>query len=594
VAFKGGTEKSIGSQLVKRGVINEAQLKEVLEKQKLSGKIFGEVLVSLEYATEEQVCEALSEQIDIPFVDVSTHPVEEKVVKIFPESFLREHLALPLFKISESVTVVMADPVNIRIVDRLRFISRCEIEPLLGSASAIKQALDKYFGQAGSSEGTMLDIQLQGSAKRQLTRSTSQGARSPSITRKSGSAGTASREEQVAGLVAAAENAPVVKLVDSIIEKAVENRASDIHIEPEEDKTFVRYRIDGVLYDVPPPPKHLEPAVISRIKIMGNMDIAERRLPQDGRVQMSCKGKDVDLRVSSFPTIYGENLALRVLDKSTVILKLEDLGFDKQNLSRFSELLDRPHGIILVTGPTGCGKTTTLYAALRTLNAVEQNIITLEDPVEYRIKRVRQCQVDAKAGLTFATGLRSILRQDPDVVLIGEIRDVETAEIAVHAALTGHLVFSTLHTNDAAGALTRLSDMGVEQFLIASSVIGILAQRLVRTVCPKCRKAYQASPEILKDLGLSEKKDLSLYRAPGCEECKKTGYLGRTGVHEFLKVSDPMRELIIKKRSSAELRDQAIKEGMVTLRQSGIEKILKGKTSVEEILRITEHNLELS
>ncbi|MBI3332490.1 MAG: type II/IV secretion system protein, partial [Candidatus Omnitrophica bacterium] len=369
--------------------------------------------------------------------------------------------------------------------------------------------------------------------------------------------------------------------------------ASDIHIEPEEKGTFLRYRIDGVLYDGAPPPKQWEAAIISRIKIMAGMDIAERRLPQDGRIQVRYSDTEVDFRVSTFPTIYGENISIRVLDKSAILLKLEDLGFEPKVLARFKELLNIPHGILLVTGPTGCGKTTTLYSALRTINAVEKNVITLEDPVEYRIGRIRQAQVDAKAGLTFANGLRSILRQDPDIILIGEIRDLETSEIAIHAALTGHMVFSTLHTNDAPGALTRLVDMGVEPFLAASSVAAVLAQRLVRRLCPKCKEPYPATPEILKSLGVdsTEGKKITLYRAKGCAECKETGYRGRTGTYELMETSDVIRDLLLKKSSSRALKEQAVAQGMMTLRRAGVIKVLAGVTTVEEVLRVTESEL---
>jgi len=588
------TGKLIGQQLVKKEIITEAQLKEAGEKQRLSGRMLGEVLITLGFATEDQVTEALAEQLGIPFMDVSTYDIDKEVVSRFPEEFLREHLVIPLFKVEKAVTMAMVDPLNIRVVDRLRFISHCEIEPIFGTKTAIQQALDRFFGSAGSLEKVMEDIQTQ-----KVTSTPSISAKParkgpPSVQTGAGQgAPQAVASEQVTGLIAAAENAPIVKLVDTIIHQALENRASDIHIEPESDTTYLRYRIDGVLYDVPPPPKHLEPAVISRIKIMANMDIAERRLPQDGRVQLALENKEVDLRVSTFPTIYGENISMRVLDKSAIQLTLDELGFEKENLKGFSELVDRPHGILLVTGPTGCGKTTTLYGALRTVDAIQKNVITLEDPVEYRLGRVRQAQVDVKAGLTFANGLRSILRQDPDIVLIGEIRDLETSEIAIHAALTGHMVFATLHTNDAPGALTRLVDMGVEPFLAASSVVGVLAQRLVRTLCGKCKESYAPSPEVLKSLDmLVSSKKLTFYQSKGCDACKQTGYRGRTGVFELMKTSDAARALLLKKASSLEIRDQAIKDGMVSLRLAGVKKITRGITSVEEILRVTERDIQ--
>ncbi len=583
----------IGEQLVKKNVITAAQLKEAIEQQQLTGRLVGEVLVSMGHATEDQVTEALSEQVGIPFMDMSTFELDEQVLSRFPEELLREHTVLPLCNISNTVTAAMADPLNIRIIDRLRFISRCEIQPVFGTKTAIQQALDRYYGRKDSLERTIRDLGVQDivapqAGPRPARMERREAAERP---RPAGDGGPAT-EDQLTGLIAAAENAPVVKLVDAVIRQAVESRASDIHLNPEEDKTFLRFRIDGVLYDMPPPPKTLEAAIVSRIKIMANMDIAERRLPQDGRIQVQLGGREVDLRVATFPTIHGENVALRVLDKGTVALTLEDLGFDHVTLVRFEALLQRPHGILLVTGPTGCGKTTTLYGALRTVNAVEKNIITLEDPVEYRLPRIRQCQVDVKAGLTFANGLRSILRQDPDIILIGEIRDLETAEIAIHSALTGHLVFSTLHTNDAPGALTRLVDMQVEPFLVASSVIGVLAQRLVRTLCMACREPYAASPEVLESLGLSPSQPLRLYRTKGCEACRQTGYRGRSGVFELMPASEAIQALLLKKSASTEIREQAIREGMVTLRNAGVAKALAGITAVEEVLRVTEHDFE--
>ena len=398
-------------------------------------------------------------------------------------------------------------------------------------------------------------------------------------------------ERAVENLASAAEKAPVIKLVDTILAQAVENRASDIHFEPEEQSCHLRYRVDGILYDVPSPPKNLEAAIISRFKIMAGLDIAERRLPQDGRFKMTSGNKEVDFRISTFPTIYGENVVIRVLDKGAITLTMEQLGFSKETLTRFKTLLARPNGIILVTGPTGCGKTTTLYAALRTVDAIQSNVITLEDPVEYRIPRIRQSQIDVKAGLTFANGLRSIVRQDPDVIMIGEIRDLETAEIAIHAALTGHLVFSTLHTNDAPGAMTRLMDMGVEPFLVASSVIGVIAQRLVRTLCP-CKERYEPTPEVLKRLGLKEMPKQSLIsRVKGCDDCKRTGYRGRTGIYELLQTTETIRDMTIHKVTAAELRDQAVRDGMVALKEAGIVRVLEGVTTFEEVFRVAEWGL---
>ncbi len=580
---------------MQRGVITSEQLRGAMEKQKLSGSLLGEILVADGVITESQAVEALSEQLGLPFMNVESYEIEKVVLSLFPEKLLREHVAIPLFRVNNTVTVAMADPLDLRTVDRLRFISRLEIEPVFGASSSINKALDRHYGKSGSLADVMRDIKADGDL---ATRTQAAGQReSAAVTdektpTRAGQVETAAvGTEQVEGLISAAEKAPIIKMVDTILRQAVDNRASDIHFEPDEQACYLRYRVDGILHDVPPPPKRLEAAIISRLKIMAELDIAERRLPQDGRFQIKFSDREVDFRISTFPTIHGENVAIRVLDKGSVMLTLEQVGFLPAVLPKFRELIARPNGIILVTGPTGCGKTTTLYAALRMVDAVQLNVITLEDPVEYRMARIRQSQVDAKAGLTFANGLRSIVRQDPDVIMIGEIRDLETAEIAIHAALTGHVVFSTLHTNDAPGAMTRLIDMGVEPFLVASSVIGVVAQRLVRTLCDECKERYDPSPEALVPLGLKDMpKGAKIYRAnpKGCEECRETGYRGRTGVFELLETTDTVREMTIRKASSAELHTQAIRDGMITLRKAGVAKVVEGVTTIEEVLRVTE------
>ena len=370
--------------------------------------------------------------------------------------------------------------------------------------------------------------------------------------------------------------------------KAVREGASDIHIEPEEDTLKTRFRVDGVLHEVSAPPKHLQSAIISRIKIKANLDIAERRAPQDGRFTLKMEGREIDIRVSCMPTIYGENVVLRILDVSSALLDFKDTGFSEDILEKYQKLIFHPHGMILVTGPTGCGKTTTLYVSLDKINTVEKNIITIEDPVEYKLPGIRQMQVNPKVDLTFANGLRSILRQDPDVIMVGEIRDFQTAEIAIHAALTGHLVFSTLHTNDAAGALTRMIDMGVEPFLIPSSVIGVLAQRLVRTICKGCREEYTPTQEELEDIGLMKELGVKFYRGKGCPKCMNTGYKGRIGIFELMIMDENIRKLTIAKASHEEVKKQAVASGMITLKQDGIKKIKEGITTVEEMLRVTQ------
>jgi len=591
--------KLIGEQLLHKELITSDQLRTAMDKQKLSGRPLGEILVADGILTEAQVVEALSEQLGVPFMDVESYEIEQSVLSIFPQRFLREHTALPLFRVNNTVTVAMADPLDVRTVDRLRFLVGCEVEPVFGTSMAITKMLDRHYGSTASLEEAIQETKA--IVQEQPLKPTAPATK-PHAREAAGPPGTANvvaeamaaTSERVEGLVAAAEKAPIIKLVDMILKQAVDNRASDIHFEPEDEHCYLRYRIDGILYDVPPPPKRLEAAIISRLKIMANLDIAERRLPQDGRFQLKLENREVDFRISTFPTIYGENVAIRVLDKRAVILTLDQLGFLPTVLTKFQALATRPNGIILVTGPTGCGKTTSLYGALRTIDAIQRNVITLEDPVEYRIARIRQSQIDTKAGLTFANGLRSIVRQDPDVIMIGEIRDLETAEIAIHAALTGHLVFSTLHTNDAPGAITRLVDMGVEPFLVASSVIGVLAQRLVRSLCDQCKERYTITPEVLTALQLKESpKGATPARTKGCEECKQTGYRGRTGVFELLEMTEAMRELTIHKASSAKLLSQAVRDGMVTLRQAGVTKVLEGITSLEEILRVTERDFTL-
>jgi type IV pilus assembly protein PilB len=574
----------LGEQLVQKGLISSEQLRTAIEKQRLSGRLLGEVLMEDGMVTELQLVEALSEQLEIPFVDVESYEIEQTVLSRFPEQFLREHLAIPLFEVNKVVTVAMADPLDVRTVDRLRYLSRCEIDPAFGTPTAITKALDRCYGTAGSIDDVIKELQAPGA----LSRSAPTSPSGPPAVREP----IPATREQIEGLVAAADQIPIIRLVNSILTQAVEQRASDIHLEPEEQTCHLRYRVDGILYDAPPPQKHLEAAITSRFKIMSGLDIAERRIPQDGRFQVRCGNRDVDFRLSTFPTIYGENVAIRVLDKSAIILSLSQLGFLMETLERFEALITRPNGIILVTGPTGCGKTTTLYGVLRTIDAVQRNVITLEDPVEYRITRVRQSQIDVKAGLTFANGLRSIVRQDPDVIMIGEIRDLETAEIAIQAALTGHVVFSTLHTNDAPGALTRLIDMGVEPFLVGSSVIGVLAQRLVRTLCASCKEPSHPSHEALETLGLTElPQGSSVSRAKGCDDCTQTGYRGRAGLFELLETTEPIREMTLRKAASTELRAQAVRDGMMTLRQAGVAKVLAGVTTIEEVLRVTERSL---
>jgi type IV pilus assembly protein PilB len=496
------------------------------------------------------------------YIDLKDYLIDPEITKLIPEYLAKKYKAIPLFKIGDTLTVAMANPRDIMALDEIRM--KCKIpmiEPVLSTDKAIITAIDQYYGVAGSFDDVVKSIDR---------------VNLPPVTE--------GAETRV--LAKAAEEAPVIKLVNLIFMRAIKEKASDIHIEPEEDKVRVRFRTDGILHEVMTTPKNLQSVILSRIKIISEMDIAETRKPQDGRIRLRMENRALDLRVSSFPTIHGENLVLRILDKSSVIFGLAELGFAEKDLKDFEKLIHLPYGIILVTGPTGSGKTTTLYSALTTINSIEKNIITVEDPVEYEIPLIRQTQVNPKAGLTFAAGLRSILRQDPDIVMVGEIRDKETADIAIQASLTGHLVFSTLHTNDAPSALTRLVDMEVEPFLISSSVVGILAQRLVRVICKGCKEKHAATGALLKELGLREGADF--YRGKGCDDCKSSGYSGRIGIFEFLRMSDDIKKLIMSKASADEIRKKAVQEGMRTLRDDGLDKARRGVTTIEEVLRVTE------
>jgi general secretion pathway protein E len=460
----------------------------------------------------------------------------------------------------------MSNPLDFYTLDAIRVATNHEIKVLVGQESEILQAIERSYGPGATSmEKIIEDID-----------------RIPEY--------RAEDEENVDHLRDMASEGPVIRLVNLIISRAIERRASDIHFEPFEDHFRIRYRIDGVLHDVESPPKRLQAAIISRVKIMAKLNIAERRLPQDGRIMLRVKGKEIDFRVSSVPTIHGESTVLRILDKSSIVLDIEVLGFPEDTLEEFQGLIQSPHGIILVTGPTGSGKTTTLYCALQKINSPEKKIITVEDPVEYQLPGVNQIQVKPAIGLTFANALRSIVRQDPDVILIGEIRDAETAEIAIHSALTGHLVLSTLHTNDAPSAITRLIDMGMEDYLLSSTIIGILAQRLVRVACPCCPEPCSPDPAIMKEInlvgvGLESSK---IHEVRGCEKCSNTGYLGRTGIYEFLKISEEIQKLILEKKDSNIIKEAARKKGMRTLREEGWLKVIQGVTTVSEILRVTQ------
>lgn len=557
------SKKTVEQILLERSLITEDHLKKVKDDSRKKGISVDKLLVHSGVVSEDDYAQASSEILGVPYIDLNSYLVDTGIIKLIPESIARKHKAIPTFKIGGTLTVAMADPKDVMAIDDLARRSKCEIEPVLASPSAILSSIDQYYGVTGSVDEVIKDIDKEKKKK------------GPQV------------ELDSTRLAEMAEEAPVIKLVNLIIMQAVKDRASDIHIEPEEDVLKVRFRVDGVLHEMFSPPKHLESALLSRVKILSKIDISEKRKPQDGRFNIKIENRNVDLRVSTFPTIYGENIVIRILDKGTVLVDLDKLGFSKDTKKQFEALIKRPHGIILVTGPTGSGKTTTLYSALTTIDSEEKNIITVEDPVEYHLGRIRQSQINPKAGLTFASGLRSILRQDPDIIMVGEIRDKETAEIAVQAALTGHLVFSTLHTNDASGALTRLVDMDVEPFLISSSVIGILAQRLVRVTCERCKQSYKPSEEVLKGLGIIDQVK-ELFRGSGCKYCRDTGYKGRIGIFELLVINEEIKKLIVNKVSSDVIKKKAIERGMKTLRDDGLDKAVRGVTTADEIIKATQ------
>ena len=555
-------KKSLGESLVEEGIITNDQLKSAKQEERKTGQRLRIALVKMGLVAEDDLVSFLSNKLGVPRIELSNYLIDSKIIELIPEELARKHGLVPVLKIGNRLTCAMVDPWNVFALDEIRMKTSLIIEPAVATESEIKKAQNEHYG----AKGTMEDI-IKTIDKEKLDVGEKAGRR---------------ELEGVAG------EPVVVKLVNLIIMKAANENASDIHIEPEEAVLNIRFRVDGIMHEVQSPPKHMQSAIISRIKIMATLDITERRVPQDGRFNITIGGRKIDVRVSSVPTIYGENVVLRLLDVSSALTPLKDIGFSNDVLKKYEKLITRPHGIILVTGPTGSGKTTTLYASLDKINTVEKNIITIEDPVEYRLQGIRQIQVNSKVSLTFANGLRSILRQDPDIIMVGEIRDFETAEISIHAALTGHLVFSTLHTNDAASAVARLIDIGAEPFLVSSSVIGVLAQRLVRKICDKCKEEYIPTKEQLKDIGLSEKERIKFYKGKGCANCAKTGYKGRIGIFELMVINEKIRNLIVAKASAETIKKEARSSDMTMLLNDGIEKAKEGLTSIEEILRVTQ------
>ncbi len=552
----------LGKILASKGVVTEAQIDEAL-RQRGPGERIGQVLMRLGHAEEDDVLQALSEQTRIPYVDLVGVEVAPDVLQQVAVKTVFKRKVLPISRDNGTLRVALSDPLDLDVLDELRLLTKLDIDPVIGKPDEIDRLIKKYYGVGADEVGRMVDAQ-----KEEIQ-----------VLKESGEADREALEM--------AEDAGLIKFVNQLFTEAIRERASDIHVEPMEDRLRIRYRVDGVLHQVPVPKEvsRFTSAIISRVKIMSNLNIAEKRVPQDGRIMLKALGHEIDVRVSIIPNVWGEGICLRLLDRQNIQLTLEDLGMPAALLVEFRKLIQEPHGILLVTGPTGSGKTTTLYAALQKINSVEDKIITVEDPVEYQLPGIKQIQVNQKVGLTFASGLRSILRHDPDIIMIGEIRDLETAEIAVQSALTGHLVFSTLHTNDAPSAVTRLVDMGLEPFLVGSTVEGLMAQRLVRRICKKCKEeapvdgyAKGALPEDIR----------VVWRGKGCEDCRNTGYRGRQGVFELIVVDDTVRDMVLRREGANKIKAFCVKErGMRTLREDGWDRVRAGVTTPEEVIRIT-------
>jgi type IV pilus assembly protein PilB len=569
-------KKSFGDFLIGLGVITSDQLKKASQEQRQKGERLEQAIIRLGFAKEELVLQCLADYFNLPYVDLDTYLIDETVVKTISEEMARRHMLIPLFKIGSALTVAMTNPLNLLALDELRNKVKTDVEIAISTEKKIRKAIEQHYGATAAALENTLQHLMKGSM--------APSPQGPSDYKKTYDLAV---KEIPTGPV---DEAPAARMLDLVMIQAIRDRASDIHFEPDEKALRVRFRIDGFLYESLTLPKPIHPALTSRIKILAEMDIAETRLPQDGNFNIKMEKRSFEIRVSTFPTIYGENVVLRILDQTSPLFKLEELGFSEETLDHFKQLIRKSSGIILVTGPTGSGKTTTLYALLNMINSKEKNIITIEDPVEYRLAFIRQTQINPKAGINFATGLRSILRQDPDIIMIGEIRDLETSEIAMQAALTGHLVLSTLHTNDAPEAISRLVDIGVEPYLISSTVIGVLAQRLIRTICPDCKTPYQVDPNVMKDIGeevAKLKKPLTLYRGKGCKHCKQFGYRGRSGIYELLLVNEEIKKLISEKASTQVIREVGKKTaGLVPLRVDGLKKVLKGITTLDEVDRV--------
>ena len=558
--------KQVAEFFVEQHVLEPSQAEDVLNEADLNGKTIAQAMVDGGFVDEHGFYQTMADALGTDYVHLAEREIAPEILRFVPSGLARLHGALPIEMSGHSLRVALVDPLDLRAADDLRFALGKDIQIVVSPTDQIEQRIKQYYGTDTSSMEEVLKQLGEAGELLQLR-----------------------GDEEAAAVEAEANATPIIRFVDLILYQAIQDRASDIHFEPFENEFKIRYRVDGALYEMSPPPRHLALPVISRVKVMANMNIAERRLPQDGRIQKNIAGRSIDLRVSTLPTQFGESLVLRVLDRTTVNLDLEALGMPDYVYNFLLEMINRPNGIFIATGPTGSGKTTTLYSCLRQINTIDSKLLTAEEPVEYDLEGIVQVPVNEAIGLTFARVLRSFLRQDPDRIMIGETRDLETAQIAIQASLTGHLVFTTLHTNDAPGAVTRLIDMGVEPFLISSTLEAVLGQRLLRSICPQCRTAYQPNEALLAELGISRRDigEKHFYYGKGCDACNNTGYKGRKGIYELLKITEPIRELINERAPTVTLKQKAIELGMVTLRQDGLRSIFAGDTTIEEVLKYT-------
>jgi type IV pilus assembly protein PilB len=564
--------RRLGDLLVAEGLISEAQLKQALADQKGKTEKLGSILARLGFITEEQLIGFLSRQYGIPSITLSNVDVDAETLRLVPPPIARKYEVLPVKRIGGTLTLAMADPTNVFALDDVAFMTSLQILPVVAPQAAIRKAIDKHYEQVGTASMNEMLTEITAEANVEVLEGETEGG-----------------SVDVFELKESADEAPVVKLVNMVLVDAIRKGASDLHWEPYEKHFRIRFRIDGVLHEMLSPPKRLEPAIISRLKIMSNLDISERRVPQDGRIKLRFGSKEIDFRVSILPTIFGEKAVLRILDKESLQLDMTKLGFDTWSYEKFNHAIHQPYGMVLITGPTGSGKTTTLYSAISTINSPEHNIMTAEDPVEYNLKGVNQVQVNEGVGRSFAAVLRSFLRQDPDIILVGETRDLETAQISIRAALTGHLVFTTLHTNDCPSTVARLFDMGIQPFLLSSALLLILAQRLGRRICRDCKQPVEGKEEDLVPYGHVPQglANVTFYRGKGCATCNFTGMKGRVAIYEVMPVTEALRDMILRNAATADIREQAQKDGMKTLRQAGLAKVLEGTTTVEEVVRVT-------